>query len=97
MPYVKILMDEIEALSHINGKIDHPPHLSKDMADALAGSVAGAIVVGGAEDADGSLVDVGDSFFEMGESVTSPLYGYELYSGGNIMPIGMNGSGTFGL
>lgn len=97
MPYVKILMDEIEALSHINGKIDHPPHLSKDMADALAGSVAGAIVVGGAEDADGSLVDVGDSFFEMGESVTSPLYGYEMYSGGNIMPIGMNGSGTFGL
>lgn len=41
---------EILALSRMpNGKIDHPPGGSKDLADALAGAVAGAVFLGGQE------------------------------------------------
>jgi hypothetical protein len=46
---------ELLALSRMpNGKIDHPPGGSKDIADALAGAVAGAIYLGGREDEDGA-------------------------------------------
>jgi hypothetical protein len=42
---------ELLALSRLpNGKIDHPPGGSKDLADALACAVAGALFLGGHED-----------------------------------------------
>lgn len=48
--YNEILISEIRRLSLLkNGRIDHPPGGSKDMADALAGSVAGAVQLGGDE------------------------------------------------
>lgn len=47
MPYSQLLLNEIEGLTKIGRKIDHPPNGSKDMSDALAGSVAGALEVGG--------------------------------------------------
>jgi hypothetical protein len=44
------VVDEIRQLNLLpNGKVDHPPDGSKDMSDALAGSVVGAVLVGGDE------------------------------------------------
>jgi hypothetical protein len=46
----EIVVNEIRTLNILpNGKIDHPPGGSKDEADALAGSVVGAISLGGDE------------------------------------------------
>lgn len=59
LPYSKLLLEELESLSRVNGKVDHPPGGSKDLADALAGSVSGAILLGGEEDEEGAIVDVG--------------------------------------
>lgn len=48
--YRQRVIDEVKALTKMpSGKIDHPPGGSKDEADALAGSVFGAIEVGGSE------------------------------------------------
>src|SRR5262249_47188929 len=47
----EMVLGELLALSRMpNGKIDHPPGGSKDIADALAGAVGGAIYLGGSED-----------------------------------------------
>jgi hypothetical protein len=53
-PQVHLLIEEIAALNKFNnGKIDHLPGGSKDIADAVAGSVVGAIVIGGEEEEEG--------------------------------------------
>jgi hypothetical protein len=53
--YRESLREEIFALGRTNqGKVDHPPGGSKDEADALCGSVLGALVAGGSEDPDGN-------------------------------------------
>jgi hypothetical protein len=48
--YDEIAVRELKALGirRKAGKIDHPPHGSKDRADAIAGAVMGALEVGGA-------------------------------------------------
>lgn len=52
--YRESLREEIFSLGRTNqGKVDHPPGGSKDEADALCGSVLGALTVGGAESAEG--------------------------------------------
>lgn len=44
------LRAELEGLQRLNnGKVDHPPGGSKDEADALAGAVVGALLLGGQE------------------------------------------------
>ncbi len=49
-PHDPILARELRALTRTDtGKIDHPPGGSKDVADAVACAVWGAIVLGGAE------------------------------------------------
>lgn len=64
-----LLFEELEALSKVgNGKVDHPPGGSKDLADAFACSLMGAIVVGGEEDAEGRMVESGESVFTAGPS-----------------------------
>lgn len=48
--YNELLTTELRTLTKLrNGKIDHVPHGSKDIADALAGAVAGAVRIGGDE------------------------------------------------
>lgn len=47
----ELAQHELLALSRMpNGKVDHPPGGSKDLADALAGAAAGALFLGGQEE-----------------------------------------------
>jgi hypothetical protein len=102
MPYDPMLQIELEALTRLsNGKVDHPPGGSKDMADAFACSIQGAVLVGGEENANGSDVLVDESSFRMG-SAGDPFdqgeYGYTgaLPGGGFGVPMGMKGFGHGG-
>lgn len=48
--WVPKLLEEFEGLTRLpNGKVDHPPGGSKDMADAVAGACLGALELGGDE------------------------------------------------
>lgn len=90
-PYSQLLLDELEALGRQpNGKIDHPLHGSKDMADALAGSVRGAILQGGSEAEDGERSYFGNSDIRTGS------LGIDLedipYEYGLALPIGFHDS-----
>lgn len=69
-------------------------HNSKDLADAFGGSIAGAIVVGGGEDANGNSIEGSEQLFEMG-SYNEPFVGGEagLPGGAFGMPLGMRGFG----
>ncbi len=84
MPFNQILMNEIEALSVFDKKVDHPPAGSKDMADAMACSIVGAIAAGGEEDPEGAMVDLGESIFDIGDQV---LYMSQM---GSLAPIGID-------
>lgn len=77
MPFDQELFNELEALSKLDGgKIDHPPHGSKDKADAFSCSIIGAIMVGGEEDPEGAIVESGGAYFESGNAM-APLEGSE--------------------
>jgi hypothetical protein len=97
MPFDQLLMNELEALSRIGKKLDHPPGGSKDLADAFACSIVGALAVGGEEDPGGSPVDIGAKFFEVGEAI-SRLEGQDevdmMFGGSSGLPIGMKGMGN---
>lgn len=100
MPFDQLLMNELEALSRIdNGKVDHPPNGSKDLADAFCCSIAGAIVVGGEEDPEGAIVELGGPYFMTGEAL-SPLEGQEevFATVGDPLglPLGFPDRGTYG-
>lgn len=99
MPWNEVLQNELEALSDLDGKVDHPPGGSKDLADAFACSLVGAMMVGGEEDSEGTIVDVGEPYFELGPQVA----GFEgddeidLFLGGGLtFPIGMSGADLYG-
>ena len=99
MPWSEIFQQEVEALSEQGGKVDHPPGGSKDFADALACSLVGAAMVGGEEDSEGTIVDIGDPYFELGP----PIAGFEgdeeidmFLGGGLTFPIGMRGAELYG-
>lgn len=67
MPERESTHDELLSLSRMpNGKIDHPPDGSKDEADALAGAVLGAVLLGGMEDPDGRTAHLADNDWPMG-------------------------------
>jgi hypothetical protein len=66
MPFDAKLLDELESLGLVNGKVDHPPGGSKDMADAVAGSIVGALVAGGSEDESGETAQPDDAGFDVG-------------------------------
>lgn len=71
--YSPLLRDEILALTRLpNGKVDHPQGGSKDCADALAGSVLGALELGGDEGDDPQYADApGMGDYDLTVSVTS--------------------------
>lgn len=95
MPFQQLLLNELEGLSRIDGKVDHPASGSKDLADAFACSIVGAIASGGEEDADGALAEIGGAYFEMGPAL-SPLegaYDMQIFGGGLSLPFGMKGMG----
>lgn len=87
MPYSDLLQKELEALSRVNGKVDHPPSGSKDLADAFACSLVGAILLGGEEDEGSPFAEGGDEHFIMGGATESMYQGF----GGDTvaLPFGM--------
>lgn len=92
MPFEQLLLNELEALSRMNGKVDHPPGGSKDLADAFAASIMGAIESGGQED-DGTTVDAATPEFELGNQVTdlAMLTGAMNANGGLALPAMLRG------
>lgn len=96
----ELLFIELDALSKVGGgKVDHPPAGSKDLADAFACSLQGAIESGGEEDAEGKVVELGQSIFEIGASKID-LAGIEQWEElmGNPLglPFGMKELGLYG-
>lgn len=86
MPYSELLQKELEALSRVsNGKVDHPPGGSKDLADAFSTSIVGAITVGGEEDNDSPFSEGGEEMFILGGS-TDSMFGVS-YSGFGGQPV----------
>lgn len=99
MPFDQLLMNELEALSRVDGgKIDHPPNGSKDLADAFSCSIVSAIAVGGEEDPEGAIVESGGSYFETGPAL-APLEGtglvIESLGTADGLPIGFMNGGAF--
>lgn len=94
MPFNQRLQNELEALSRVDGgKVDHPPSGSKDEADAFACSIVGAIALGGEEDPDHEVAEIGAEFFEVGDAMV-PLIGIGEtgFGQGHLgMPLGMKG------
>lgn len=83
------LTHEIRTLSLLkNGKIDHPPNGSKDIADALAGAVTGAVRVGGEE---GEVPQFADDV-----SLYDNLFEF-VPSGGESMSLSAREFGGFGF
>jgi hypothetical protein len=98
--YQPLLFIELEALSKIpGGKVDHPPSGSKDLADAFACSILGAIEVGGQEDPSGESFTSGEKIFGVGEALSMPS-GFDEWSmnAGDALalPVGMKGFGFGG-
>ena len=80
-----ILMTELSALTRLKtGRLDHPQGGSKDMADALAGAVMGAIYLGGQEE---EVPEYGG-----GSTWRPDEFGSEWSSGPNLIPDHMRGS-----
>jgi hypothetical protein len=80
LPFNEILLQELQALSKVGDKVDHPVGGSKDLADALACSVVGAMKIGGAEDTEGvPSFESGLDDFESGEPLPR-LEGFEEFS-----------------
>lgn len=66
------LREELLALTKLpNGKVDHPSDSSKDMADAFACSVQGAVEVGGQEDPEHREARYGNATFDVGPPIGS--------------------------
>lgn len=93
MPYSSLMMIELEALSKIGPKVDHPPNGSKDLADAFACSIVGALALGGAEAETGEPIQLGETLILDGSNFGDPIgaLGFEYSSGGLGAPIGMEG------
>jgi len=66
LPHQQLLLEELEALTEVKGKVDHPPAGSKDLADAFACSIVGALKAGGEESEDRAIVSSEETIFEIG-------------------------------
>lgn len=91
--YHELLVTELRTLSRMkNGKIDHVPNGSKDISDALAGAIAGAIKIGGDEGeerqyADEDVIDI--MLTPAGSGMAGELMPEGSYGGS----LGMDGGG----
>ncbi len=62
LPGSALMISELEGLTLMpNGKVDHPPGLTKDIADAVAGAVHGALTFAESSAEDGTTVGAGSS------------------------------------
>jgi hypothetical protein len=88
MPARELVIIELLGLSRLpNGKIDHLGDSSKDEADSLAGAVAGALELGGQEDASGKRAYVGTFDFYQGEGTdAAALVPLGMPTGGQMSP-----------
>jgi hypothetical protein len=69
-----LLREELLSLTRLNnGKIDHPAGGSKDLADALACAVLGAIACGGEEESADARAHFTEADFEIGTMFELPL------------------------
>lgn len=67
IPVSGLALKEILSLNLLpNGRVDHPPGGSKDLSDAIACSVMGALELGGQENEDQEQSYYGDASFEIG-------------------------------
>lgn len=75
--YRESTVEELLGLTRLpNGKVDHPPGGSKDEADALAGSIVGAIEMGGDEGEEPTRADIGGTdAFELVSTLAGELGG----------------------
>ena len=86
--YHELLIHEISSINRYpNGKIDHLPGGSKDIADALAGSVLGAVTIGGEEE---------DPNEPSGLIVALPTPGFSQFEGWAGKATGAAAFGVFG-
>lgn len=92
MPYSELLYDELENLVKVRGKVDHMPHKSKDLSDAFACSIVGAILAGGDEDPNGEVPQFSEDTFEAVDNFDMPI-GLTDYGPGSTMPIGYGNTG----
>jgi hypothetical protein len=97
MAHSTLLQMELEGLSRIGDKVDHPQGGSKDEADAFACSIASAITIGGEEDLTPEVQVDQAGFFSTGTTM-EPLEGMEEdFIGGVLdLPIGMEGMSVHG-
>lgn len=96
MPYNNLLLSELERLNRNGKKIDHPPGGSKDLADALACSIVGAITAMGEETVDGKEVAIDAQRFSVGKEL-APLAGFKNNTDyRDLLPAGMEGMSLYG-
>lgn len=89
--YDELLVAELRSLTKLrNGRIDHTPSGSKDVSDALAGAVAGAVEIGGDEGESTSYADEDSLDLGMGAgAISSDLLPDHTYAGS----LGYDGGG----
>lgn len=91
------LMNEIKSLIDLGRKVDHPPTSGKDLADAFACSIVGAIVLGGSESEGVDDIIIGQSIFATGDQMRGLALPEEMgISYNNMLPIGMTLEAPFG-
>jgi hypothetical protein len=84
------LDNEIKSLIDLGRKVDHPPTSGKDLADAFACSIAGAIELGGSESPGEDDIVIGQSIFQTQDQMTGLALPHEMsISLGSMLPIGM--------
>lgn len=97
--YDELLVSELLRLSKLkNGKIDHPPNGSKDVADALAGAVAYSVEVGGDEGESTLYADEDAGMFDFsmsGVATETNSDAHDLLPDSNLYgsDMGLDGSG----
>jgi hypothetical protein len=82
-----LLLDELAGLTKLrSGRVDHASGSSKDLSDALAGAVQGAVLLGGEEDPSGAISYPGSQWDDLQATPLPAPIGAELAGG---LPVGI--------